>query len=119
MKYVVQSGDGSVDDDGTFTAADTWGPTVIQVKAKYFDKMTTETVTVVPIDDETVRKFDLTTNEERLATVELSPGADNVRFTDLPPGRKTLELWSPTTCPTCCTRTATAMKSWVVTSPSG
>ena len=42
------------------------------------------------------RLFDLTTDAARLATFVLLPGGREIRFDDLPPGDKVLELWLPT-----------------------
>ncbi|MCF7838418.1 MAG: GDSL family lipase [Candidatus Marinimicrobia bacterium] len=51
---------------------------------------------VAATDDDTPRIFDLTTDNALLATVALQPGSTEVKFDNLPPGRKTLELWLPT-----------------------
>lgn len=56
---------------------------------------TSITLLVVPDEGET-RKFDLTSDSERLATIDLAAGAEHVVFADLPPGRKVLEVWLPT-----------------------
>lgn len=50
-------------------------------------------------DDEAARLFDLTTDTQRLATAVVQPGDTQVRFGDLPSGKKILELWFPVNRP--------------------
>lgn len=50
---------------------------------------------IEPVAGGSARKFDITTDNELLETIDLQPDSSEVRFENLPAGQKVLELWLP------------------------